>query len=99
MFNDIKSSTDLTKGFHQYQDSKKHDVPVQMKFNILTSGYWPSVNSAVCEIPPTLTQSISHFEAYYNDKHHGRRLTWNHSQGTAELKAIMPHQTKQGGRT
>jgi len=54
---------------------------IDLKLNILTSGYWPNQVPGPCEIPPVLKVCQLNFEEFYNQKHHGRKLTWYHSNG------------------
>eukprot|EP00396_MALV-II-16_sp_LP-1_P000150 gene150-325_t len=92
MFNDIKTSEELTQRFQQERMGGNR---IDLKLNILTTGYWPTVTfPGPCTLPLPLLECVKVFEAFYNNKHQGRRLTWNHSQGQADLKALMPNNVK-----
>ncbi|CAD7948648.1 unnamed protein product [Amoebophrya sp. A25] len=89
MLNDIKTSEDLTKNFLVAHPPT--ELGVELRLNILTSGYWPASSAppSSCEIPPSLKPCLDTFRDFYIQKHQGRRLTWNFSQGTAEVRARL----------
>jgi len=52
----------------------------------MTSTYWPPVANVPCTLPEALMGAVKSFEVYYLAKHTGRRLTWQPSMGTAEVR-------------
>lgn len=66
---------------------------VELDVDVLTTGYWPSQSAPTCHLPDQVTSAIKKFESFYFVKHTGRKLAWQTSLGTAELKA-----TFDGGR-
>ena len=52
----------------------------------MTSTYWPSAANVACNLPESLVRAAKSFEMYYLSKHTGRRLTWQPSMGTAEVR-------------
>ena len=47
------------------------------------------------EIPRVIHSAATSFEAYYKNKHTGRRLTWKHSLAHCQLKAEFPKGNKE----
>lgn len=55
---------------------------------ICGSNNWPSSSKdATCTFPQILQDGIASFEAFYNKKHSGRKLTFRPEMGTVDLKA------------
>lgn len=52
----------------------------------MTSTYWPSAATVTCTLPDVLVKATKSFEAYYLAKHTGRRLTWQPSMGTVDVR-------------
>ena len=52
----------------------------------MTSTYWPSAANVTCTLPEVLVRAARSFEMYYLAKHTGRRLTWQPSMGTADVR-------------
>ena len=52
----------------------------------MTSTYWPSAANVPCTLPQVLVKASKSFEMYYLAKHTGRRLTWQPSMGTADVR-------------
>jgi cullin 3 len=85
MFMDMKQSEELVK---QYKVAITNQ-PIDLKVNVLTSGFWPSAACPPCGLPPDVEEACKKFEAFYLGKHTGRRISWQPNQGTADLKAMM----------
>lgn len=87
MFQDMKLSDETMK---QYKASPLGQGPgVVLQTTVLTSGYWPSVNLPMCELPAEMKESCARFETFYLSKHNGRRLTWQPHQGNCDVKACL----------
>ena len=52
----------------------------------MTSAYWPPFATAPCTLPDVLVKATRSFEAYYLAKHTNRKLTWQPSMGTADVR-------------
>ena len=52
----------------------------------MTSTYWPSAANVPCTLPDVLVKAAKSFEMYYLAKHTGRRLAWQPSMGTADVR-------------
>lgn len=63
------------------------------EFTILTAGYWPSQShddsACLAKMPAVIKESIDDFFQYYSDSHSGRRLAWQFSLGSADVRMIL----------
>lgn len=90
MFNDMRISRDTREEYKKFKRSDKAAKDnVDMDVDVLTTGYWPSQNVPPCTLPPQVQASIDHFSAFYLGKHTGRKLSWQTSAGSAELRATF----------
>ncbi|KAI9376243.1 Cullin [Aspergillus egyptiacus] len=100
MFRDMAISEDLTGSYKQHvqkmgdPDQKRVDLDI----NVLTSTMWPmeimsSTRDGQVELPcvfPKEVQTVKQsFEKFYLDKHSGRKLSWQPSMGTADIRATF----------
>ncbi|KAL2854483.1 Cullin [Aspergillus pseudoustus] len=100
MFKDMTVSEDLTSSYKQYidrqgdPDAKRIDLDI----NVLTSTMWPmeimsSTRDGQVELPcifPREIETAKHsFEKFYLSKHSGRKLSWQPSMGTADIRATF----------
>lgn len=53
----------------------------KLEVTLLTQGFWP-----ISPTPPCNHPDVSAFETFYNSKFSGRKLAWQTSLGTAELR-------------
>ena len=98
MFNDMRISRDMQDAFkthkrnnppQQSAESPAHEKPIDIEVDVLTNGYWPSQNVPPCTLPQQVQDAIGRFEKFYLEKHTGRKLQWQTSTGSAELKATF----------
>lgn len=93
MFNDMRISRDTRDSYKQHKldqaamDNTKHNVDIEV--DVLTTGYWPSQNVPQCTLPVQVTEAIERFSDFYLKKHTGRKLSWQTSTGSAEIRAIF----------
>merc|ERR1712183_1149124 len=80
----IEASQQQSKG--EVSDSGK---PIDIEVDVLTNGYWPSQNIPPCILPKQVQDAISRYSKFYLEKHTGRKLSWQTSAGSAELKATF----------
>jgi len=110
MFKDMAISSDLTANYRDHI-TKLGDVDpnrVELKIQILTTMTWPTeimerlsndvMDGTIHRVnyPPEIELVKASFEAYYAQKHSGRRLTWLSNMGTADLRARLP--SKKAGK-
>ncbi len=60
----------------------------ELSVNVLTATFWPnmSVDDQKVIYPPQVRPTIKTYEGFYHNKFNGRRLTWQPSLGTAEIR-------------
>jgi cullin 3 len=98
MFKDVAVSDDLTNNYKDHMarvgdpDSKR----LELEISVLTSTMWPmeimssSRDGAVqlpCVFPKEIDAVRQSFEKFYLGKHTGRKLSWQPSMGTADVRA------------
>jgi cullin 3 len=81
MFKDMAMTKDLMDGF------KKHNQIMYVQ--VLTMGFWPTETNATAILPAEIRACVSRFESFYLGRHNGRRLTWLHNMGSADIKAVF----------
>jgi len=87
MFKDIAQSNALKKGYHEHVEAcTGARPPCEMAVTVLTTGFWPVPPKDECVLPAEASATCTHFKGYYSNVHSGRRLAWQPSLGTAELK-------------
>ncbi len=93
MFKDMDTSKLLLSEFGA--SKKGSQCPLQLSLNVLTSGYWPQYVVQPVTLPPVFVETCTLFEAFYNQKHESRRLTWHHALSYVTLAANFPAGRKQ----
>mmetsp|Transcript_20917 Transcript_20917/g.49317 ORF Transcript_20917/g.49317 Transcript_20917/m.49317 type:complete len:772 (+) Transcript_20917:258-2573(+) len=98
MFNDIRVSRDMQELYKNYKrnqsleqesDGAASGKPIDIEVDVLTNGYWPSQNIPACILPKQVQDAIDRYTKFYLGKHTGRKLSWQTSAGSAELKATF----------
>jgi len=98
MFNDMRISRDMQDAYKAYkrnQSSQQQgepsgsEKPIDIEVDVLTNGYWPSQNIPACTLPKLVQDAIDRYTKFYLEKHTGRKLSWQTSAGSAELKATF----------
>lgn len=87
MYRDIHLSRDLQVEFGEHLGQKQIEG-VEFTVQVLTSGTWPQMEQAVCNLPRELTTCVERFEVYYLAKNDRRKLQWLHTNGSAELHVL-----------
>ena len=85
MFTDMKTSEDTTQGF--YASHPELGSGPTLTVQVLTTGSWPTQPSVPCNLPAEMSALCDKFRSYYLGTHTGRRLSWQTSMGTADIKA------------
>eukprot|EP01117_Protostelium_nocturnum_P004480 TRINITY_DN1616_c0_g1_i1.p1 TRINITY_DN1616_c0_g1~~TRINITY_DN1616_c0_g1_i1.p1 ORF type:complete len:736 (-),score=230.04 TRINITY_DN1616_c0_g1_i1:109-2316(-) len=91
MFTDMKLSTDTMEGFKNHVKELGDSALGNIDLNVyvLTTGFWPTPSTVVCNLPAEVTKCCELFKKFYLSKHNGRRLHWQTNMGTAELRAVF----------
>ena len=95
MFNDMRISRDTRDAYKAHKrdrtaeerNANKNSVDIDV--DVLTTGYWPNVKVPVCTLPQPIQAAIDNFSDFYLKKHTGRKLSWQTSTGTGEIKATF----------
>jgi cullin 3 len=92
MFNDMRISKDMREAYNTHKrtsDSESQGKKVDIEVDVLTNGYWPSQNVKPCTLPPSVQESIERFSKFYLEKHTGRKLSWQTSAGSSDIRATF----------
>jgi len=104
MFNDMRISKETAEKYRTHKkslntavsndsrDAENGGKPVDVEVSVLTTGYWPSQNVAPCILPPAVKAAMDRFQKYYLNTYTGRKLSWQTSTGSAEIRATFPPQ-------
>jgi len=87
MFKDIAQSRQLHTQWMQYCGDNTSDRVV-LETKVLTTGTWPiqQVGGQAITLPPALETVTKRFRRFYCDGHSGRRLAFDTSRGSAEVR-------------
>jgi len=106
MFNDMRISRDMQDSYKTYKraqasqqqqcegEIRDNGKPIDIEVDVLTNGYWPSQNIPPCILPKQVQDAIARYTKFYLEKHTGRKLSWQTSAGSAELKATFGSELK-----
>eukprot|EP00890_Picochlorum_soloecismus_P002261 jgi/Picsp_1/3035/NSC_01257-R1_cullin 3 len=92
MFNDIRTSSETMSEFKTWLEDTGRSLGVDLSVQVLTTGAWPSSGHSqqgACNLPRELDACCEQFREYYDNAHSGRKLTWQTSMGTAEVRATF----------
>ncbi|KAL5534761.1 hypothetical protein ACEPAG_1225 [Sanghuangporus baumii] len=96
MFRDLALSRDLMTEFQEREARSGEDKSDQpsallrgLNVMVLEAAFWPFSTKRTGEavLPVLMAAALARFEGYYKSKHKGRKLNWDHSLGTAALRA------------
>lgn len=92
MFKDMDLAREEMVSYNQLQtDRGTHSASgPDLTVNVLSSAAWPSYPDVTVTIPASISTLTSSFEAYYHQKHRGRKLHWKHALSHCQLKAHYP---------
>lgn len=98
MFTDIKVSDDLNRSFTEWcavDPTGRQLGPIGFSIFVLQAGAWPLSQATLSPftLPLPLEKCVSNFEAYYDSKFNGRRLTWLHFLGSCDVKICLQKKT------
>ena len=99
MFRDMAISDDMTAGYkdHIARTGSGDQRRVELDVNVLTSTMWPmeimsssrDSTQRPCTYPKEVESVKQSFEQFYLSKHNGRKLSWQPSMGTADVRATF----------
>ena len=99
MFQDIQISADLNSAFKDVNaralSDEERKARVDASYHILGTGFWPLTPPQTNFIPPNeIVRTYNNFQAFYFEKHSGRKLTWLWQLCKGEIKANYIKNTK-----
>ena len=99
MFQDIQISADLNSAFKDVNaralTDEERKARVDASYHILGTGFWPLTPPQTNFIPPPdIVRTYNNFQAFYFEKHSGRKLTWLWQLCKGEMKANYIKNTK-----
>lgn len=99
MFKDVAISEDLTSNYNSSVVDRGDPDPkrIDLEMSVLTSTMWPmeimtgrnGTAQPQCIFPREIETLKQSFEKFYLGKHNGRKLSWQPSMGTADLRAYF----------
>ncbi|KAI6018883.1 Cullin family-domain-containing protein [Pisolithus marmoratus] len=94
MFNDLALSRDL---LYEYRNRLPEGASQRnLSVMVLQRSYWPfAARKKDVDLPLWMQSELAAYVAFYKSKHQGRKLDWDHSIGTATLKARFSSATKE----
>lgn len=92
MMKDVKLSADTMSAYRDHLNNSNTPMPLDLSVQVCTSSHWPlqqpahsrSSDSAV--FPPDFVKAIKSFEAFYLQRHSGRKLSWRADLGSVDVK-------------
>ena len=101
MFNDMRISKETSEKYRTHKkglvnaspdvrDSENGGKPVDVEVSVLSNSHWPSQNVQPCILPTAVGAAMDRFKNYYLATYTGRKLSWQTSTGSAEIRANLP---------
>lgn len=72
------------------RDASNGGRAVDVEVSVLSNSHWPTQAVAMCTLPPPVEAAMDRFQRYYLSNYTGRKLAWQTSTGTAEVRATLP---------
>lgn len=92
MFRDVDASKDLMHSFKSHAASRARlGDTVDLNVFVLEAARWPlSSQTTNVKLPQSLIDYQETFKSFYLTKHSGRKLAWQHMDGSCMVKARFP---------
>ncbi|TGJ85325.1 hypothetical protein E0Z10_g3461 [Xylaria hypoxylon] len=88
MFKDQQMARDEMISYKTWREGNGHiKSKLDLNVSILSAAAWPTYPDTQLLLPDEVASQIEQFDAYYVNKHTGRRLTWKHSLAHCVVKA------------
>jgi cullin 3 len=86
MFNDMRLSEETMVDWRKWVAKRDEPPSIDLSVTVMTANSWPlSYTGTPCTLPESLSSLTKLFERFYLSQHSGRRLTWQPSQGNADV--------------
>lgn len=95
MFKDMalaKEEMDTYKGWLDATGRERSGVDLTV--SVLSQAAWPSYPDVKMLIPEEVAEKIDQYDAFYKNKHTGRKLFWKHNLAHCMVKGYFPKGTK-----
>lgn len=90
MFKDQQMARDEMASYKAWREGNGHiKSKLDLNVSILSSAAWPTYPDTQLALPDEVASQIEQFNAYYINKHTGRRLTWKHSLAHCVVRALF----------
>lgn len=90
MFKDMELAKDEMTNYKAWQEgSGRNKGGVDLSVSILSQAAWPSYPDVNLRVPADVAEKIDRFDAYYKNKHTGRKLIWKHNLAHCVVKATF----------
>jgi cullin-4 len=90
MFKDQQMARDEMASYKAWREGNGHSKSkLDLTVSILSAAAWPTYPDTQLLLPDEVASQIEQFDAYYVNKHTGRRLTWKHSLAHCVVKATF----------
>ncbi|GAA5944285.1 hypothetical protein JCM3775_003311 [Rhodotorula graminis] len=87
MMRDVKTSEDTVDEYRRHQQTATIKAPFEMVPIVCGSNFWPfNAKDKSCTLPKVLQDGVKAFDAFYQHKHSGRKLTFMPDQGQVDVK-------------
>ncbi|GAA6055941.1 hypothetical protein JCM3770_005606 [Rhodotorula araucariae] len=87
MMRDVKTSEDTVEEYRKHQQTAVIKAPFEMVPIVCGSNFWPfAAKDKPCTLPKVLQDGVRAFDAFYQHKHSGRKLTFMPDQGNVDVK-------------
>lgn len=92
MFRDVDASKDLMHSFKNHAKSQQLlGSSVDLNVHVLEAARWPlTTQVAEVKLPKQLIDYQETFKQFYLTKHNGRKLSWQHVDGSCTVKGHFP---------
>lgn len=96
MFKDMELAKDEMANYRAWQEGSGRDKGgVDLTVSILSQAAWPTYPDVKMLVPPDVAEKIDRFDAYYKNKHTGRKLLWKHNLAHCVVKASFAKGTRE----
>lgn len=96
MFRDVDASKDLMHSFNTHAASQQRlGNSLELNVFVLEAARWPLSNqTSTVKLPQSLIECQETFKSFYLTKHSGRKLAWQHMDGSCTVRAHFPKGSK-----
>lgn len=99
MFKDVDISQDLNEKFKLHMDklslTESKDDGIEFDIQVLTSGCWPTYNTDIIQLPPSILSYLENYNKFYCRINSGRKLKWTSSLSHCIMAANFPKGRKE----